>query len=99
MILRHQNCFQIGRRDPITPKLVPSGFQNGPQSDTKPIKYPPLILSKTDSDFGLLITFPFQQISLDFIAQMLSKCVKFQLTLKQSSNNKHQTHIDLYQWK
>jgi len=77
LTLRLPNCFQISSRGPVTSKLAPSGFQNVPQSDTKSIKYPSLIQSKADSDFGHLMTFPFHQISLDLIAEMPSKCVKF----------------------
>ena len=69
-ILKRQNCLQIR-------KFAPSKFQNDPQSNAKSIKYPSLIQSKTDSDFGLLITFPFHKISLDLIAQMPSKYGKF----------------------
>ena len=93
------NCLQIGSRSPVTPKLPPSGFQNEPQSDTKSIKYPSLIQSKTDSDFGLLMTLSFQQISLDLEVQMPSTCIKFNLTTKHSSNNKHQKCIGFYKWK
>ena len=77
LILRRQNCFQIGSLGPVTPKFAPSGFQNESQSNTKSIKYPSLIHTKTDSEFGLLMTFPFHLISLDLIAQMPFKCVKF----------------------
>ena len=77
MILTLQNCLQIGSQGPEAPKLPPSGLQNGPQSDTKSTKYPSLLQSKTNSDFGLLMTFPFHQIFLDLTTQMPLQRVKF----------------------
>ena len=63
------------------------------------MKYQSLIQSNTETDIGLLMTFPLQQISLDFEAQMPLKCVIFELALKQSTNNKHQKRIDFYERK
>ena len=95
--LRLQNTLQIDPRADITPKLSPSGLQNEPQSDTKSIKYQPLIHSKTDSDFRLLMTLTFHQFSLDLEAYMALTCVKCCLTSKHSSNIKHQNCIVFYQ--
>ena len=81
--------LQMDKGRSKNPKLAPSGLQNGSQSDTTSIKYPSLIQSKTDSDFGFLMTFPFHQISLDLEPNMASKCIKLYITLKHSSNNKH----------
>ena len=43
----------------------------------KSIKYLSLTYSKTDSHFGLRMTFPFHKQSLRLTTQMPSKCVKF----------------------
>ena len=83
---------------PVTPKLAPPGLQNELQSDTTSINYPALTHSKTDSDFGLLMAFLFDQIFLDLKPKMASKCIKFYITSKHSHNIKHQKCIDLGQF-
>ena len=95
--LRLQNCLQTYSQGAVTPKLAPSGLLNEPQSDTKSIKYPPLIHTKTDSDFGLLMTVICHQISLDLEAKMASKCMQLYLSAKHSNNIKHQKCMELYQ--
>lgn len=98
LILELQNCLQIYSRGLVTLELATSGFQNGSQIDTKSITYPPLIHSKTNSDFGLRMTFLFRHFFLDLEHTMASKYIKSYITSKHASNKIHQQCIGVYQF-